>query len=79
VPAGRTAEGRPINLQVDVADNATALGTRAQLRELMTNLIFNAVDALPTGGAISLKVVKEGGKGIIEVSDSGMGMSAEVQ
>ena len=73
------AEGRPIDLQVEVADNATVLGSRAQLRELMTNLIFNAVDALPTGGAISLKVVTEGGKGIIEVADSGMGMSAEVQ
>src|SRR6202022_2944089 len=41
------AEGRPIDLQVEVADNATVLGSRAQLRELMTNLIFNAVDALP--------------------------------
>jgi CheY-like chemotaxis protein len=73
------AEGRPINLQVDVADPATVLGSRAQLRELMTNLIFNAVDALPTGGAISLKVVTKGGQGIIEVADSGMGMSDEVQ
>jgi CheY-like chemotaxis protein len=45
----------------------------------MTNLIFNAVDALPTGGAIRLKLVAEGGRGIIEVADSGVGMSAEVQ
>jgi CheY-like chemotaxis protein len=73
------AEGRPINLEIEVAGNPTVLGSRAQLRELMTNLIFNAVDALPTGGAIRLKVVVEGGQGIIEVVDSGMGMSAEVQ
>jgi signal transduction histidine kinase/ActR/RegA family two-component response regulator len=73
------AEGRPINLQVEVVDKATVLGSRAQLRELMTNLIFNAVDALPTGGGIHLKVIAESGHGIIEVADSGMGMSAEVQ
>ena len=54
-------------------------GSPAQLRELMTNLIFNAVDALPRGGTIRLRVVAEDGRGIIEVSDSGVGMSAEVQ
>ena len=45
----------------------------------MTNLIFNAVDALPTGGTIRLRVIAEDGQGIIEVVDSGVGMSAEVQ
>ena len=57
----------------------TIQGSPAQLRELMTNLIFNAVDALPTGGTIRLRVVAEHGQGIIEVADSGVGMSAEVQ
>ena len=76
---GAQAEGRPISLHIEVAGNPTVEGSRAQLRELMTNLIFNAVDALPTGGAIRLKLVAEGGRGIIEVADSGVGMSAEVQ
>jgi CheY-like chemotaxis protein len=73
------AEGRPITLQIEVAGNPTVQGSRAQLRELMTNLIFNAVDALPAGGAIRLKVLAKAGQGIIEVADSGVGMSAEVQ
>jgi CheY-like chemotaxis protein len=54
-------------------------GSAAQLRELMTNVIFNAVDALPTGGTIRLTAVAEDGQGIIEIADSGVGMSAEVQ
>ena len=45
----------------------------------MTNLIFNAVDAMPAGGTIRLRVLAEDGQGIIEVADSGVGMSAEVQ
>src|SRR4029079_11260930 len=49
------------------------------LREAMTNLIFNAVDALSTGGTIRLRVFAEDGHGIVEVTDSGTGMSAERQ
>src|ERR1700733_12905721 len=44
----------------------------------MTNVIFNAVDAMSTGGTICLRVNTEDGLGIIEIADSGMGMSAEI-
>ena len=73
------AEGRPISLHIEAESHPTIQGSPARLRELMTNLIFNAVDALPTGGTIRLRVVAEDGQGIIEVTDSGVGMSAEVQ
>jgi PAS domain S-box-containing protein len=73
------AEGRPISLHVEAEGHPTIQGSPAQLRELMTNLIFNAVDALPTGGTIRLRVEAQDGQGIIEVADSGVGMSAEVQ
>jgi diguanylate cyclase (GGDEF)-like protein/PAS domain S-box-containing protein len=73
------AEGRPISLDFETEGHPTIQGSSAQLRELMINLIFNAVDALPTGGAIRLKVEADGGQGILEVADSGVGMSAEVQ
>jgi CheY-like chemotaxis protein len=73
------AAGRPIRLYVEAESRPTIQGSAAQLRELMTNLIFNAIDALPTGGTISLRVLEEDGQGIIEVADSGIGMSTEVQ
>jgi PAS domain S-box-containing protein len=73
------AAGRPIALHVDAHGPATILGSPSQLRELMTNLIFNAVDALPAGGTIRLRVATEDGQAIVEVNDSGVGMSAEVQ
>jgi PAS domain S-box-containing protein len=73
------AEGRPISLHIEAEGHPTAQGSPAQLRELMTNLIFNAVDALPTGGTIRLRVMAEDGQGVIDVTDSGIGMSAEVQ
>ncbi|HLZ31922.1 MAG TPA: ATP-binding protein [Chloroflexota bacterium] len=72
-------EGRPITLFVEADCHPTIQGSAARLREMLTNLIFNAVDALPDGGTIRLRVVVEDGQGIIEVVDSGVGMSAEVQ
>jgi diguanylate cyclase (GGDEF)-like protein/PAS domain S-box-containing protein len=73
------AAGRPISLHVEAESHPTIQGSAARLRELMTNLIFNAIDALPTGGTIHLWVAIEEGQGIVEVADSGTGMSAEVQ
>jgi diguanylate cyclase (GGDEF)-like protein/PAS domain S-box-containing protein len=73
------AEGRPIRLHVEANGHPTIQGSAARLRELMTNLIFNAVNALPAGGTIRLRVGAEDGQGIVEVIDSGVGMSAEVQ
>jgi signal transduction histidine kinase/CheY-like chemotaxis protein len=73
------AEGRPISLLIETAGHPPVQGSPGRLRELMTNLIFNAVDALPNGGSIRLRVSAEDGQGIVEVVDSGLGMSAEVQ
>jgi CheY-like chemotaxis protein len=73
------AGGRPISLHIEAAHHPTIEGSPARLRELLTNLIFNAVDALPNGGTIHLRVASEGGLGIVEVTDSGVGMSADVQ
>jgi PAS domain S-box-containing protein len=73
------AEGRPITLDVEVDGQPTIQGSAGRLRELMTNLIFNAVDALPTGGTIRLRAKAQDGQGIVEVTDSGVGMGADIQ
>lgn len=73
------AGGRPISLHIEAEEPSIIQGSPAQLRELLTNVIFNAVDALPTGGTIGLRVASEDGQAIVEVADSGVGMSAEVK
>jgi PAS domain S-box-containing protein len=73
------AEGRPIHLQVRSEGGCWINGSSAELREAITNLIFNAVDALPQGGTIYLRSGRHGEHVVIEVNDTGVGMSPEVQ
>lgn len=72
-------EGRPITLDVHLRAAAIVLASPQALREALTNLIFNAVDALPQGGQIDLTLDTHAGRVILEVRDTGVGMSPDVQ
>jgi len=72
-------EGRPIHLSVDAPPDLAVLGSAAALREAITNLIFNAVDALPHGGSIHLRARRQEDRVIVEVRDSGTGIPPDVQ
>ena len=54
------------------------MGEPTGLREVFTNLIINAVDAMPHGGNITITTKKDGNRVIISVKDTGIGMSKEV-
>ena len=83
------ALGQGVTIAVDCAlapGLPELLADAAELREMLTNLIFNAVDALPTGGRITLRTALEtapkgGGERalLLEVEDTGVGMSEETQ
>jgi len=73
------AEGRTIHVRLELSDVAPVQGEPSDLREAFVNLIFNAVDALETGGTITLRTRMEEGKVAAEVEDSGVGMTEEVR
>jgi signal transduction histidine kinase len=54
-------------------------GDPARLRDAVTNLIFNAVDAMPKGGTITLRTRAEEKYVLVEVSDTGIGMTEDVR
>ena len=64
------------NLQPEIP---SVLGDFNQLQQCILNLIFNAIDAMPEGGILSLKTGFNTEKGMIEirVEDSGCGMEKE--
>ncbi|MEL7449354.1 MAG: ATP-binding protein [Pseudomonadota bacterium] len=54
-------------------------GSLASLREAVINLIFNAVDALPAGGTVTVHGNHEGEFAVLAVTDDGVGMSEDVR
>ncbi len=86
-------QGIVINLQTDLAPEVSdIMGAEVEIRDALTNLIFNAVDAMPEGGTLTLRTGAtesvEGAPGdrsvvvphaFVEVSDTGMGMDEETR
>jgi PAS domain S-box-containing protein len=57
-------------------------GQPSEMREMLVNLIFNALDAMPTGGVLGITISdasSQPGKVRLEVKDTGVGMTAEVR
>ena len=52
---------------------------KLRLREVITNLVLNAVDAMPQGGTITLHTNTRSEHAILEISDTGTGMTDEVR
>jgi PAS domain S-box-containing protein len=50
-----------------------------EVSEALINLVFNAVDAMPDGGTLTMRTRTEGEWVLVEVADTGVGMSAEVR
>jgi signal transduction histidine kinase len=71
--------GRSIRFETGFDGSATVAGIGAELREVLTNLIFNAVDAISGEGVIALRTRCRDAEAIVEVVDTGAGMSADVR
>jgi signal transduction histidine kinase/ActR/RegA family two-component response regulator len=81
-------QGIMIELRSEFAPDLPAiLGAESEVREALINLIFNAVDAMPSGGALTLRTrIMEHSPGpsklrnvLVEVADSGVGMDEETR
>jgi PAS domain S-box-containing protein len=70
--------GIVVDVQVDLLPELPLVrGIESELREALTNLMFNAVDAMPEGGVLTLRTRAHGAQVAVEVQDSGVGMDAE--
>jgi signal transduction histidine kinase/ActR/RegA family two-component response regulator/uncharacterized membrane protein affecting hemolysin expression len=77
--------GISIELKLDLSAKLPGImGAEGEIRDALTNLIFNAVDAMPEGGALSVRTFARPGAGEtqlvrVEVTDTGIGMNEETR
>jgi signal transduction histidine kinase/CheY-like chemotaxis protein len=82
--------GAMVELRTEFSpESVEVMGAEGEIRDALTNLIFNAVDAMPEGGTLTLRTrcIKSvttddtpiDSKVYIEVSDTGIGMDEETR
>jgi heavy metal sensor kinase len=71
------AEDKNISLSWDAPHPVLVEGDRARLRQVIVNLLDNAINYTASGGKIHLRVWSEGNRSVLEVEDNGAGISKE--
>jgi signal transduction histidine kinase/CheY-like chemotaxis protein len=71
-------QGRTIDVHQRLT-SAAVLADPAALREVLVNLLFNAIDALPGGGTIAVSLATRGDRVVLDVADTGAGIPEHVQ
>jgi signal transduction histidine kinase/ActR/RegA family two-component response regulator len=77
--------GLMVDLQTELKDPLPdIMGAEHEIRDALTNLIFNAVDAMPAGGRLSVRTremldADGADRVMIEVSDTGVGMDEDTR
>jgi len=75
------AKGINISIQTDFNNVPTISGNESELREMLTNLMLNAVDAIVEqgNGVITFRTFQKGPMVALQIVDTGAGMSEEVR
>ena len=75
------AARRGIRYEIDLKAEPTPqiLAVASEIREALLNILENALAAMPSGGRLTLHVRGEGDGAVVSVTDTGGGMSPEVQ
>jgi PAS domain S-box-containing protein len=73
------APGTEIRIETDADDVPVIRGDALAVRDMLAGLLVNAMEAMPQGGVISVRVRIHGGEVRLDVRDTGSGMSEEVR
>ncbi|MBI2467539.1 MAG: HAMP domain-containing histidine kinase, partial [Candidatus Rokubacteria bacterium] len=75
------AQVRGVSYQIvtDLAEVPAVAGEAGELREVLTNLLLNAFDAMPDGGTLHLGVRATDSAVVVVVRDTGSGMPPDVR
>jgi len=72
--------GVPLRLDLRLTPLPAVMGRPSELNEVVTNLILNAIDAMPQGGTLGISTRPEGDEHVVlTIADTGVGMPEHVR
>ncbi len=74
-----SAEARGVRIVRDFAPGAVAIGDAEKLRQVVLNLVVNALEAMKDGGVLTVRVVREDERIAIAIEDTGPGIDRTVR
>ncbi|MGB3545150.1 hybrid sensor histidine kinase/response regulator [Rubrivirga sp.] len=73
-------QGIAIRVESELRPVPPIMGTPTELREVLVNLVLNAVQAMPAGGTLSLRTARSGtSAAAVQIADTGVGMTESVR
>ncbi|HED03636.1 MAG TPA: HAMP domain-containing histidine kinase [Candidatus Fraserbacteria bacterium] len=70
-------KAKQLSLTTEIAPGLVGLADAQRLRQVLLNLLSNAIQHAPAGGQIELRVCSQGSQILLEVSDNGVGIPPE--
>ena len=71
------AEDKSIKVECDAAPDVIVEGDRSRMKQIVVNLLDNAIKYTPNGGNVLLRIACDGDNAILEVADNGIGIPTE--
>ena len=71
------AEDKKIAVTCEAVPQVMVEGDRARMKQVVVNLLDNAIKYTPNGGRVILKISRTAREAILEVADNGMGIPAD--
>lgn len=76
---GLLAQGRLLKVEVELTDDIIVSGNAPEIREVLINILLNAIQAMPDGGDIRVSTGGQDDQGWVRIADSGIGMPEDVR
>ena len=73
------SEFAPVRFALQADCNAHIQGDPVELREVLVNMVYNAVDAMPSGGEVRVSTQETRDRVVIHITDTGTGMGPDVK
>jgi signal transduction histidine kinase len=71
--------GGPVRVVIESESDVRIMANPTELREVLTNLAFNAVDAMPRGGTLTFRTWSTATDAFLSVRDTGIGIPEHVR